>query len=127
MPIEQGLAHTVLPLISSSTNQHCTHQAALFFLAADYTGGIALASLISDWPVVGVHPIASSDKSMALWLVKGEVKYLRPSVGRLDVIAKVDRRPARSGPKAVHPGPAGAGIHHRPVLATAARTSPKRR
>ncbi len=88
--IEQGLAHTILPLIASSTNQHCTHQAALFFLAADYTGGIALASLIFDWPVVGVHPVASSDKSMALWLVKGEIKYLRPSVGRLDVIAKVD-------------------------------------
>src|SRR3990167_3473018 len=38
--IEPGLARTVLPLISQSTNQHCTHQAALLFLAADYTGGI---------------------------------------------------------------------------------------
>jgi len=88
--IEQGMAHTVLPLIATSTNQHCTHQAALLFLAADYTGGIALASLLHDWPVVGVHPVTTSEKSMALWLVKGEVKYLRPSVGRLDVVARVE-------------------------------------
>ena len=88
--IEQGLTHTVLPLISPSTNQHCTHQAAAFFLAADYTGGIALASLIPGWPVVGVHPVAPSEKTMALWLVKGEIKYFRPSVDRLDVVAQVD-------------------------------------
>jgi methyltransferase (TIGR00027 family) len=88
--IEQGHVHTVLPLNSSSTNQHCTHQAAVFFLAADYTGGIALASLIPFWPVAGVHPVRPSEKPIALWLVKGEVKYLRPSVGRLTVAAKID-------------------------------------
>src|SRR5690349_5391904 len=48
--IEQGQARSLLPLISPSTNQHCTHQAALLFLAADYTGGLALASLIPHWP-----------------------------------------------------------------------------
>jgi methyltransferase (TIGR00027 family) len=88
--IEQGHAHTVLPLISASTNQHCTHQAALLFLAADYTGGIALASLIPNWPVIGVHPVAPSEKSMALWLVKGEIKFYRPSVGCLEIAACVE-------------------------------------
>ena len=88
--IEQGRAHTVLPLIASSTNQHCTHQASLFFLAADYTGGIALASLIPNWPVIGVHPVAPSEKSMALWLVKGEIKFFRPSVGSMDITAQVE-------------------------------------
>jgi len=90
--IEQGQACTTLPLISPSTNQHCTHQAALFFLAADYTGGIALASLIPGQPVVGVHPVAATEKSIALWLVKGEIKYFRPSVGRLEIVAKVESR-----------------------------------
>jgi methyltransferase (TIGR00027 family) len=88
--IEQGEAHTVLPLISPSTNQHCTHQAALLFLAADYTGGIALASLIPNWPVIGVHPVGPAEKSMALWLVKGEIKFFRPSVGCLEITARID-------------------------------------
>jgi acyl-coenzyme A thioesterase PaaI-like protein len=91
--IEQGRTRSVLPLVNSSTNQHCTHQAALLFLAADYTGGIALASLLPDWPLVGIHPIAPSEKSMSLWLVKGEIKYFRPSVGRLEISASVE--PAR--------------------------------
>jgi methyltransferase (TIGR00027 family) len=59
-------------------------------LAADYTGGIALASLIPDWPVVGVHPVAPTEKSIALWLVKGEIKFFRPSVGALDIAARVE-------------------------------------
>lgn len=88
--VEPGRSRTALPLNSECTNQHCTHQAALLFLAADYTGGIALASLLPGWPAVGVHPVHSSDKSMALWLVKGEIKYMRPSCERLDVIAEVE-------------------------------------
>jgi len=88
--IDQGLAHSMLPLVSTATNQHCTHQAALFFLAADYTGGIALASLLPHYPIGGVHPIRSTEKTMALWLVKGEIRYARPSVGLLDIIARID-------------------------------------
>lgn len=88
--IEPGLTRTVLPLISPSTNQHCTHQAALLFLAADYTGGIALASLLPGSPILGVHPVAPSECGMALWLVKGEIQFLRPSVGRLDISAEVE-------------------------------------
>ncbi|MEN6493783.1 MAG: SAM-dependent methyltransferase [Thermoguttaceae bacterium] len=88
--VEPGLAESLLPLNPPSTNQHFTHQAALLLLAADYTGGIALGSLIFGWPVVGVHPISSS-KSISLWLIKGDIKYLRPSVGDLTVFAEVDR------------------------------------
>ena len=88
--IEQGLADTVLPLISPSTNQHCTHQAALLFLAADYTGGLAVSSLLPGWPIAGVHPVAPMEAAMVLWLVKGEIKFLRPSVGCLTISAQVD-------------------------------------
>jgi len=86
--VEPGAAASVLPLNTQSTNQHFTHQAALFLLAADYTGGIAVASLIMGWPVIGVHPV-SSTKSLSLWLIKGEIKYIRPSVGDLTVSGKV--------------------------------------
>jgi methyltransferase (TIGR00027 family) len=88
--IEPGRVHSVLPLNAASTNEHCTHQAALLFLAADYTGGIALASLIPHWPVIGIHPVAPGEEPIAMWLVKGDVKFYRPSVGRLEVTARVD-------------------------------------
>jgi methyltransferase (TIGR00027 family) len=88
--IEPGRARSVLPLISSATNQHCTHQAALLFLAADYTGGIALASLIPHWPLIGIHPVLPAENSISMWLAKGEIKYFRPSVGCLEIAAEVE-------------------------------------
>lgn len=87
--IEPGTATIVLPLNLQATNQQFTHQAALIALAADYAGGTALLSLTPGWPVLGVHPVTSS-KSMALWTLKAELKYLRPSVGDLIVRAEVD-------------------------------------
>jgi len=87
--IEPGWTESVLPLNPQSTNQHFTHQAALFLLAGDYTGGTALASLLIGWPVIGVHPV-TSPKSVSMWLLRAEMKYMRPSVGDLTVTARVD-------------------------------------
>jgi methyltransferase (TIGR00027 family) len=87
--IEYGGAETVLPLNAQSTNQHFTHQAALQVLAADYTGGVALASLLSGWPVLGVHPVVSR-ASVSMWLLKVDIKFLRPSVADLIVTARID-------------------------------------
>ena len=87
--IEPGVATSVLPLNPQSTNQHFTHQAALFVLAGDYTGGTALASLLTGWPVVGVHPVCSP-KSVSMWLLRVEIKYMRPSVTDLTVSARID-------------------------------------
>ena len=85
--IEPGWTESLLPLNPQSTNQHFTHQASLFVLAGDYTGGTALASLLTGWPVVGVHPVSSS-QSVAMWLLRVEIKYMRPSVGDLRVSAR---------------------------------------
>ena len=87
--IEPGSAESVLPLNPQSTNQHFTHQAALCVLAGDYTGGIALASLLSGWPVIGVHPV-SSPQSVSMWLLRVEIKYMRPSVTDCTVTARID-------------------------------------
>jgi len=87
--IEPGVTESVLPLNPQSTNQHFTHQAALCVLAADYTGGTALASLLSGWPIVGVHPVGSP-QSVSMWLLRVEIKYLRPSVADLKVTARID-------------------------------------
>lgn len=87
--IEPGSTESVLPLNPQSTNQHFTHQAALFVLAGDYTGGTALASLLTGWPVIGVHPV-TSPQSVSMWLLRAEIKYMRPSVADLQVSAKID-------------------------------------
>jgi hypothetical protein len=87
---EPGLVHTMMPLIPTATNQHCTHQAALFYLVADYTGGLCLGSLVPDYPVAGVHPGNSSESFMALWTVRGEIKYCSPSMGCLEAVARID-------------------------------------
>ena len=87
--IEPGSTESVLPLNPQSTNQHFTHQAALFVLAGDYTGGTALASLLTGWPVIGVHPV-TSPQSVSMWLLRAEIKYMRPSVADLRVTARID-------------------------------------
>ncbi len=87
--IDQGMATVVLPLNPQSTNQQVTHQAALIALAADYAGGTAILSLTPGWPVIGVHPVTSSE-SMALWTLKADLKFMRPSVADLVVTAEID-------------------------------------
>ena len=54
--VEEGCCTTELPLNHATTNQHGTHQAALLSLSADYTGGLALATLLRGVPFAGVHP-----------------------------------------------------------------------
>jgi methyltransferase (TIGR00027 family) len=85
---QEGFARTLLPLTYESTNQHGTHQAALIALAADYTGGIALATLIRGTPIAGVHPQAA-DKGAALWLASIDITYKMPSVADLTVTAVI--------------------------------------
>jgi methyltransferase (TIGR00027 family) len=83
-----GSARARLPLNVQSTNQHFTHQASVVALVADYTGGLAVASVLAGWPVLGVHPVKTR-QSMSLWLVNLNVRYLRPSVGELTATASL--------------------------------------
>ncbi len=80
--VEPGFCETVLPLNHATTNQHGTHQAALISLSADYTGGMALTTLLRGVPLAGIHPCKSED-SASLWLAAMNVKYLRPSTGHM--------------------------------------------
>ena len=86
--VGDGYCKTVLPLNQQSTNQHGTHQAALMSLSADYTGGLALATLLRGIPLAGVHK-CRADESASLWLAQMNVKYKRPSAGHLDVVCEV--------------------------------------
>jgi methyltransferase (TIGR00027 family) len=83
----EGYAKTLLPLNYESTNQHGTHQAALIVLAGDYTGGIALATLLGGVPIIGVHP-QRGDNGAALWLVSVAITYKTPSAGDLVITSR---------------------------------------
>jgi methyltransferase (TIGR00027 family) len=94
LAIEKGYCKAVLPLNRHSANQHGTHQGLLLGVAADYTGGMALASIIENEPVLGIHNI-SNEKGMCLWLAKEEITYVRPSVDDvyLESVIEVENHP----------------------------------
>ena len=87
--VKNGYCRAMLPLNSSSSNQHGTHQALLLALAGDYTGGLALASLIRCEPIMGVHEI-TRESGMSLWLISSEMRYIMPSTGDVYISAEID-------------------------------------
>ncbi len=93
--VDYGSVESVLPLNQATTNQHGTHQAALISLSADYTGGTALASLLTGVPMAGVHTCKPVD-SASLWLAAMDVRYLRPSTGHLTGRCHIDEKTAKS-------------------------------
>lgn len=86
LDVKAGYCKSILPLNHKSSNQHGTHQALIMGMSGDYTGGLALASLIPFEPILGVHEI-TPDKGMSLWLIKSDMKYLKPSTDDLIVEA----------------------------------------
>lgn len=84
----RGFAETILPISIESTNQHITHQAAIMLIAADYTGGIALGTLLHAVPLVGIHPQAT-EYGAYLWGAKADIKWIRPSTEDLLCSARI--------------------------------------
>ena len=87
--VDDGYCETLLPLNKATTNQHGTHQAALVSLSADYTGGLALATLFRGVPLAGIHQ-CRDDVSASLWLAGMNVRYKSPSTGHLTGICEID-------------------------------------
>lgn len=81
---EVGFERTVLslPLLASAMNQNGTHQAAVFYLVADYALGVGMFGALPGVYVTGVH-----DRCNALpvqyWLKRGQVHHIAPGTGRL--------------------------------------------
>lgn len=84
-----GYAKTVLPISFESSNQHGVHQAALIGLSADYTAGVALATIIRGVPIMAVHP-QKDGHGASLWSVALSVSYKAPSSGNLVAVADID-------------------------------------
>ena len=89
--ISRGQAQTRLPLNVESSNQYITQQAALMLLAADYTGGLALATLFKETPVIGLHSQRNSYGAY-LWGASASIKWLRPSTSDLILRASIPER-----------------------------------
>ncbi|MCB1643649.1 MAG: SAM-dependent methyltransferase [Xanthomonadales bacterium] len=92
--VDEGLCMSELPICSASTNQHGTHQAALISLSADYTGGLALASLLRGIPLAGVHR-CTDENSASMWLAAMDVRYGMPSTGHLRACCRIPEDMAR--------------------------------
>lgn len=91
--VEEGLCQSLLPLNVATTNQHGTHQAALISLSADYTGGMALATLLRGVPLSGIHR-CHPDESASLWLASMSVRFRAPSSGHMTATCRVDEKTA---------------------------------
>ncbi|MEL6107839.1 MAG: SAM-dependent methyltransferase [Planctomycetota bacterium] len=91
--VEPGFSESMLPLNVESTNQHGTHQAALISLSADYTGGMALTTLLTGTPLTGIHACKPHD-SASMWLANMDVKYENPSTTNLTARCRVDAKTA---------------------------------
>jgi methyltransferase (TIGR00027 family) len=87
--VERGFCEAILPINVASSNQYITHQAAIMLLSADYTGGIALATLFHKIPIIGFHA-TSSDYGVYMWGGKSNIKWYAPSCDDLRCVATID-------------------------------------
>jgi len=103
LEVKKGYCKSMLPLNRKSSNQHGTHQALIMGLSGDYTGGLALASLIPDEPILGVHEI-TPDRGMSLWLIRSDMQYFRPSTDDVFVEASIPEEMGEMLNKRYHKG-----------------------
>ncbi len=87
--VEYGLCESLLPLNNETTNQHGTHLGPFISLSADYTGGLALATLLPGVPMAGIHACRNED-SASFWLAGMNIRYKAPSTGHLTGICEID-------------------------------------
>lgn len=84
-----------VPLLESAMNQNGTHQAAVFYLLADYTLGVGMFATLPGCYTVGVH-----DRCKALpvqfWLRSGNVKHRLPGTGTIRGKVEISPDSARS-------------------------------
>lgn len=89
--IKRGYTETILPLNPNSSNQYITHQAALMLLSADYTGGLAIASLFHLSPIVGFWETID-EYGIYMWGAAAKVKWHAPSCNTLTCRASIPKK-----------------------------------
>lgn len=89
--VERGKVETVLPLNANSSNQYITHQAALILLSADYTGGLAVASLFHKAPIIGFWE-SINGYGVYMWGAQAKIKWHYPSTNDLTCKASIPEK-----------------------------------
>lgn len=80
--VDVGRAEGRLPLSSTSANQHGTQLGLVMGIVADFVGGLALASLFPEEPILGIHEV-EPDRAMCLWTLESAMKFQRPAADDL--------------------------------------------
>jgi len=83
----------IAPLRTNALNQNGTHQAAVFYLMADYASGIAAMSVLPGLYVIGVHDPCPGFP-VQMWLKSGAVEHLAMATGDLEAVVQIDRADA---------------------------------
>jgi methyltransferase (TIGR00027 family) len=71
-----------VPLLESAMNQNGTHQAAVFYLLADYTLGIGMFAVLPGCYTIGVHDRCRG-LPVQFWLKSGSVEHRAPATGTM--------------------------------------------
>lgn len=84
--VSVGRSSISAPLLQNAKNQNGTHQAAVFYILADYTLGLALFAAIPWVYVVDVHDPCEC-LPVQMWLLSGQVKHIAPGTGEIKAVA----------------------------------------
>lgn len=84
-----------ISLDAATVNQNGTHQAAVFYLLADYAVGVSMFSSIPGIYVTGVHDRCHA-LPVQMWLKSGEVKHLAPASGEIEATISISNEDALS-------------------------------
>ena len=84
-----------ISLDAATVNQNGTHQAAVFYLLADYAVGVSMFSSIPGIYVTGVHDRCHA-LPVQMWLKSGEVKHLAPASGEIEATISISKEDALS-------------------------------
>jgi O-methyltransferase involved in polyketide biosynthesis/acyl-coenzyme A thioesterase PaaI-like protein len=82
-----------VPLLETAMNQNGTHQAAVFYLLADYTLGVGMFAVLPGCYTVGVHDRCRA-MPVQFWLKSGAVEHRAPATGAIR--AEVSLSPAKA-------------------------------
>lgn len=86
--VEPGRAAMSAPLADAAMNQNGTQQAAVFYLLADYTVGVAMFASLPGIYVRGVHDRCDA-LPVQMWLRRCAVEHLAPGTGRVTAVVEL--------------------------------------
>lgn len=88
--VREGYCHSFISTIDKTPNKCTSLQSSTLFLAADYTGGIALYTLLRGIPSFGITPVETGN-GVCLWLIRSEFEFNEPATTHLKIFSHVPK------------------------------------